>query len=307
MIERRILVAGGSGQLAMALDAAAAGFGLEVRRAGRPALDFERPASIAEAFAGVAPSLVVNAAAYTAVDAAEDDAEAALRINRDGPAELARLCEAAGIPLIHVSTDYVFDGRKGAPYVETDPTAPQGVYGATKLAGEQAVLSLCTRAIVLRTSWVYAPTGKNFVRTMLNLAQRNDRLRVVADQIGCPTGSPDLAQAILAIADRIALEGWQDRHAGVYHAAGTGFTSWHGLAVATFAEAERHGVRVPIVDPITTEQYPTKANRPADSRLDCGKLEAAFAVRLPPWRESLARTVDAIFLGASAPAPRAGG
>ena len=130
---------------------------------------------------------------------------------------------------------------------------------------------------------------------------------MVADQLGCPTAAPDLAPAILAIAGRIAHEGWQDRHAGVYHAAGSGFTSWHGLALATFAEAARHGAPVPIVDPITTEQWPTKATRPANSRLDCGKLEVSFGVRLPPWRESLARTVDAIFLGAAAPAPRAAG
>ena len=307
MIERRILVAGSSGQLAMALHEAAPSFELEARCCGRPVLDFDRPGSVAEVFAELAPSLVVNAAAYTAVDAAEDDMAAALRVNRDGPAELARLCEAAGIPLIHISTDYVFDGCKGAPYVETDPTAPQGVYGATKLAGEEAVLTGCARALVLRTSWVYAPIGKNFVRTMLNLAQRTDRLRVVGDQLACPTGAQDLATAILAIVDRIAREGWQDRYAGVYHAAGTGSTSWHGLAVATFAEAARHGAPVPVVDPITTDQWPTRAKRPADSRLDCGKLEAVFGVRLPPWRESLARTVDAIFLGAAAPVLRVSG
>ena len=173
-------------------------------------------------FAGGAPSLVVNAAAYTAVDAAEDDADAAFRANRDGPAELARLCEAAGIPLIHVSTDYVFDGLKGAPYVETDATSPQGVYGASKLAGEGAVLAACSRAIVLRTSWVYSPIGRNFVRTMLAAGQRNDRLRVVADQTGCPTSAPDLAAAILGVAARLRAGGWQDRYAGIYHAAGTG-------------------------------------------------------------------------------------
>ncbi len=146
---------------------------------------------------------MVNAAAYTAVDAAEDDAAAAFRANRDGPAELARLCEAAGIPLIHVSTDYVFDGLKGAPYVETDAVAPQGVYGSSKLAGEQAVLAECSRGIVVRTSWLYSPIGNNFVRTMLAAGQRHKHLRVVADQWGCPTSALDLAQAILGIAARL--------------------------------------------------------------------------------------------------------
>jgi dTDP-4-dehydrorhamnose reductase len=290
-----ILIAGQSGQVAFALGAGAPSHGLTVRQFDRPVLDFDRPASIATVFAATAPWLVINAAAYTAVDAAEDDANAAFRANRDGPAELSRLCEAAEIPLIHISTDYVYDGLKGAPYVESDPTAPQGVYGASKLAGDRAVLAGCSRAIVLRTSWIYSPTGKNFVRTMLSAAQRTDRLRVVGDQKGCPTSAPDLAEAILRIAARIATDGWQDRFAGLYHAAGTGWTTWHDLAVATFQEARRHGGPVPTVDPITTGEWPTRAQRPPDSRLDCGRLEAMFGLRLPPWREGLARTIDAVF------------
>jgi dTDP-4-dehydrorhamnose reductase len=289
-----ILVTGGSGQLALALDAAAASSGLPVTRVGRPGFDFDRPASIDEAFAAAAPSLVVNAAAYTAVDAAEDDAEAAYRANRDGPAALARLCARAGVPLIHVSTDYVFDGTKGAPYSETDPTAPTGVYGASKLAGEQAVLAACPCAIVLRTSWVYSPTGKNFVRTMLGAARKTDRLRVVADQSGCPTTAADLADAILAIAARLHADGWRDRFGGVFHAAGSGSTTWHGLALAAFEEAARLGRPMPVVEPIATADWPTRARRPADSRLDCSKLRSVFGVVLPPWRDSLAPTVDAI-------------
>jgi dTDP-4-dehydrorhamnose reductase len=291
----RILIAGGSGQLAVALVEAAASRRLDARSVGRPTLDFDRPASIAEVFEDVAPWLVINAAAYTAVDAAEDDADAALRANRDGPAELARLCEAAGIPLIHVSTDYVFDGTKGAPYVETDPTSPQGVYGATKLAGEQAVAAACSRSIILRTSWVYSPIGKNFVRTMLTVGQKNPRLKVVADQRGCPTSAPDLAEAIIGIAARLADGGWQDRYAGVYHAAGNGETTWYGLATATFEAASRHGMTPPAVDPIATDQWPTRARRPPDSRLDCGKLQAVFGISLPPWRDGLDRSVDAIY------------
>jgi dTDP-4-dehydrorhamnose reductase len=290
-----VLVTGGSGQLAVALADAAPARGLAVQRVGRPTFDFERPGSIAEVFTVSAPSLVVNAAAYTAVDAAEDDADAAFRANRDGPAELARLCGVAGIPLIHVSTDYVFDGLKGAPYVETDPVAPQGVYGASKLAGEQVVLATCSRAIVLRTSWIYSPVGRNFVRTMLAAGQRNNQLRVVADQIGYPTSALDLAQAILGIVSRLVTDGWQDRYAGVYHAAGTGAATWHDLATATFAAAARHGMTPPAVAPIATLEWPTRAKRPPDSRLDCSKLAAVFGLRLPPWQDGLARTVDAIF------------
>ena len=216
---------------------------------------------------------MVNAAAYTAVDAAENDAAAAYRANRDGPAELARLCAAAGIPLIHVSTDYVFDGDKPSPYVETDPVAPHGVYGASKLAGEQAVLASGAHAIILRTAWVYAATGRNFVRTMLALAQTRDPLSVVADQHGCPTAAADLAAAILAIADRIEADGWDDALSGVFHAAGSGETTWHGLALAVFEDAARHGAKIPTtVAAIATAEYPTPARRPANSRLDCGRL-----------------------------------
>jgi dTDP-4-dehydrorhamnose reductase len=294
-----ILIAGESGQLAAALGEAAPSHGLAVRQVDRPVLDFDRPASIAAVFAETEPWLVINAAAYTAVDAAEDDADAAFRANRDGPAELARLCEAAGIPLIHISTDYVYDGLKGAPYVESDPPAPQGVYGASKLSGDHAVRAGCSRAIVLRTSWVYSPTGRNFVRTMLSVAQRTDRLRVVADQKGCPTSAPDLAEAILTIASRIKTDGWQNCFAGLYHAAGTGWTTWHDLAVATFQEAVRHGGPVPTVDPITTAEWPTRAQRPPDSRLNCDRLEATFGLRLPTWRDGLARTIDAVFANAA--------
>ncbi len=288
---RPILITGGQGQLALALEQAAR---VPVRRVGRPAFDFDRPATIAASFRAADPWLVVNAAAYTAVDAAETDADAAYRANRDGPAELARLCAAAGVPLIHVSTDYVFDGAKDAPYVETDPVAPQGVYGASKLAGEQAVLASGAQAVILRTAWVYGPVGKNFVRTMLTLGRTRDRLTVVADQVGCPTAAADLAVAILAIAERIAATGWRAAYGGVFHAAGSGETSWHGLAQAVFAAAARHGARAPVVDPIPTSGYPTPAKRPANSRLDCAKLAAVFGISLPAWQDSVVRTVDEI-------------
>ena len=289
-----ILVTGGAGQLATAL---ARQGGAAVRVVGRPGFDFDLPETIAATFAAAAPAMVVNAAAWTAVDAAEGDPEGAMRANRDGPAALAAWCARDGVPLIHISTDYVFDGRKGAPYVETDPTGPTGVYGATKLAGEAAVLDRCTQAIVLRTSWVYSATGKNFVRTMLNLAQTRDHLRVVADQKGCPTAARDLADVILDIASRLR-DGWDPRYRGVFHAAGSGWTTWHGLAEAVFEAAARRGAKRPTVAAITTAEFPTPAHRPADSRLDCRKLETVFGLRQPEWRGSLARTVDELLVPA---------
>ena len=288
-----ILVTGGHGQLATALARSA-----ETLVVGRPRFDFDRPETIDATLATVAPTLVVNAAAWTAVDAAESDPDGAARANRDGPARLAKFCAEAGIPLIHVSTDYVFDGDKGAPYVETDPTSPTGVYGATKLAGEQAVLAACPRAIIVRTAWVYSATGKNFVRTMLKLGETRDHLRVVADQRGCPTAADDLADIVLGIA-RQAQAGWRDEFAGIFHSCGTGETSWHGLAETVFADAGRHGARVPTVEAITTAEFPTPAKRPADSRLDCGKLERVFGLRQPDWHASVARVVDALFAPAA--------
>jgi dTDP-4-dehydrorhamnose reductase len=294
-----------AGQLASALIAATAG--PPVLLLGRPELDFDRPGTILPALRAAAPALVVNAAAYTAVDRAETEPEAALRANRDGPAALAAYCGEAGIPLIHVSTDYVFDGLKGAPYVETDPTNPTGVYGASKLAGEQAVLAACKRAIILRTSWVYAATGHNFVLTMLKAGARTDHLRVVADQIGCPTAAPDLADVILRIAARIRERGWDDRYAGLFHAAGAGWTSWHGLATAVFEEAARHGRAVPVVEPIATADWPTPVRRPPDSRLDCTRLAETFGLILLPWRNSLSKVIDmALSQRGNAPTPPPG-
>lgn len=287
-----ILVAGGSGQVASALLAGAAG--REIVRVGRPEFDFDRPDGLHLILDKVQPALIVNAAAYTAVDRAESEPEAACRANRDGPALLAAWCAHAGAPLIHVSTDYVFDGLKGAPYVETDPTSPTGVYGASKLAGEQAVIAAGARAIVLRTSWVYAASGKNFVLTMLNAARKSNALRVVADQRGCPTAATDLAAAILSIADRLEA-GWDDALGGIYHAAGSGETTWHALAEAVFARAARHGLPRPTVTPIATADWPTPARRPPDSRLDCAELDRAFGLRLPDWHASVDRTVDAVF------------
>ncbi|HET9018452.1 MAG TPA: dTDP-4-dehydrorhamnose reductase [Acetobacteraceae bacterium] len=280
-----ILVTGGAGQVAQALADAAGRHTLRV--VGRPDFDFDRPETLRAVLDEAAPSLVVNAAAYTAVDKAETDQDAAWRANRDGPAILAAWCAGRGARLIHISTDYVFDGLKGAPYTEDDETSPTGVYGASKRAGEEAVLASGAKALILRTSWVYAPRGKNFVLTMLNAARKTDRLRVVADQRGCPTAAADLADAILALADR-----WDGSTGGIFHAAGNGETTWHGLAEAVFARAEPHGLRRPTLEAIATEDWPTPARRPPDSRLDCARLAQTFGVALPRWEDSVARTVD---------------
>ena len=283
-----IMVTGGAGQLATALAARAPG---ELRVVGRPAFDFDQPETIDATFREHRPSAVINAAAWTAVDAAETDPAGARRANNDGPARLAALCHAAGIPLIHISTDYVFDGDKAAPYVETDPTSPTGVYGVTKRDGERAVLAACPRSVILRTAWVYSATGKNFVRTMLNAAKTRDRLGVVADQRGCPTSAECLAHIALAVA-RAARDAWRDEYAGIFHTSGQGETTWHGFAEAIFDQAAQHGVKRPTVDAITTADYPTPAKRPADSRLDCTKLDRVFGLRQPPWRDSLAAVID---------------
>ena len=287
-----ILVTGGSGQLARCLEAQGAGMGLQ--RIGRPVLDFDDLDAIPATLEALAPRMIINAAAYTAVDRAETEPAAADRANHLGPKLLADYAAAHGIALIHVSTDYVFDGSKGAPYLETDTPNPTGVYGATKLAGERAVLEANPRTVVLRTSWVYAAEGKNFVLTMLNAAKRMPKLRVVADQVGNPTNADDLAQAILAIAARIELAGWSDNLKGVYHATGAGTTSWYDFAQAIFRYAAPYDHPVPEIEPITTADWPTPARRPADSRLDGTALERVFGLHLPPWEQSLQRTITSV-------------
>ncbi|WP_284943898.1 dTDP-4-dehydrorhamnose reductase [Acidisoma cladoniae] len=289
-----ILVTGGSGQVAQALVRLAPAHDIDVVCVGRPDFDFDKPETIDAVFASRSWDYVVNAAAYTAVDAAEGDEAAAARANASGPATLAKLAAEAGIPFIHISTDYVFDGGKGAPYLETDPTNPTGVYGRTKRDGETDVMAAGGQSIILRTAWVYSDTGKNFVRTMLNAGVKLPKLRVVGDQKGSPTAAGDLATAILDIIALIARDGWKPQYSGIFHATGSGETTWHGLAVATFAEGQRHGGPSPEVEAITTADWPTPAQRPADSRLDNSKLADTFGVTLPPWRDSLARTVDSL-------------
>src|SRR5450755_2395575 len=224
----RIFVIGGQGQVARSLREAAAGNdGIVFGCAERPNVDLLRPGSIAQALADFSPDIVINPAAYTSVDKAESERDQAFAINRDGAGTVAAAAAKQHVPVIHLSTDYVFDGTKGAAYVESDPVSPRSVYGQSKYAGELAVAAANPHHIILRTSWVYAPFGTNFVRTMLRLASERDRLRVVDDQIGCPTYAPDVAAAIIAMAKQVVAGGWRADYAGVSHLAGPDALSWY--------------------------------------------------------------------------------
>ncbi len=286
-----LLITGAGGQLGHALAGLAARRRLEFTAVGRPEFEFSRPETLASCLRQARPAVVLNAAAYTAVDAAERDVAAAEQANHHGPAVLAALCAEADIALLHVSTDYVFDGLKGAPYTEDDTPDPAGVYGRSKRAGEVAILQSAARAVILRTSWVYSAHGGNFARTMLNAARRGALLRVVSDQKGAPTAAGDLAAAMLDIAAMLQA-GWRDAYRGIYHATSAGETTWHGFACAIFEAAARFGLPMPAVEAIGTVDWPTPAKRPPDSRLDCTRLARRFGCRLPHWRDSLPGIVE---------------
>lgn len=292
----RILLVGGNGQVGHALRGTLAPLGdviVTTRDGTLPdggrceVADLSAPDTLPALVARVAPALVVNAGAYTAVDKAEQEADLAFRVNAEAPGTLAGACARAGIGLVHFSTDYVFDGSGTRPYREGDATAPLGVYGASKLAGEEAVRTSGAAHKIFRLCWVYGPRGKNFLLTMLRLAGERDVLRVVADQIGSPTPAGWIAEATTqAIARRPELS-------GTWHLAASGATSWHGFAEAIVDEAVAAGriARAPRVEGITTAEYPTPARRPAYSVLDTGALRRDFDLQLPPWREGVAPTV----------------
>jgi dTDP-4-dehydrorhamnose reductase len=291
MAGKPILVVGQSGQLAQCLRSASFSRSMPVLALGRPDLDIESGDSIRCAIATTEPSAIVNVAAYTAVDMAEAEPGRAFRINCDGAALLADAATQHGVPFIQISTDYVFDGTKPVPYEETDIPAPLNVYGSSKLAGEMAVLEACPGAAVIRTSWVYGPRGNNFVRTMLQLSETQPVVRVVNDQYGTPTSAVELAAAILVIVEQLRSGAGRDA-AGIYHLAGEGETSWYGFAEAIFANRARRGRRIPMLQAITTAEYPTAAVRPRNSCLNSSKAENTFGVRLPPWRTSLDACLD---------------
>jgi dTDP-4-dehydrorhamnose reductase len=239
------------------------------------------------------PFLVINAAAYTNVDKAETEQTLAFAVNQSGPANLARTCAGKQIPLIHLSTDYVFSGRKGAPYKETDPVSPLGVYGQSKAAGESAIRSFLSKHLIVRTSWLYGIHGHNFVKTILTLAQQRDVLRVVADQYGSPTSGADLAEALVTIAER-----WRNGDSfdwGTYHYCGKGITTWHAFAekILEFARP-LIDVKATRIEPIQTADYPTKAQRPVFSALDCLRMQKKFKIEPRPWQESLKIAIDTL-------------
>ncbi len=276
----RIAVTGAHGQLASALKAQQSA-AFEILTFARPEFDLANPAALTAPIAGLLPDLVINAAAWTAVDAAETHEADAFAINCAGAEAVARAAAAVSAPIIQISTDYVFAGDKPGPYLEDDPTGPRTAYGRSKLAGEAAVRAANPRAVIARTSWVYGPGGANFVKTMLRLAGQRPELRVVADQRGRPTYAPHLAEALLAIAPRLVAPTSRDRFAGVLHMAGADAMSWHEFALAIFAESAARGGPVATAKPIATADYPTPAPRPANSVLDITRLRRIFGIELP--------------------------
>lgn len=260
---------------------------------GRPEVDLAIPATLPAILKALTPDVVINAGAYTAVDQAESDADAARAINAQGVAALGAACANAGIPLVHISTDYVFDGAKTTPYIEADPTGPLTVYGATKLEGEKALQASGVRHVTLRVSWVHAPEGKNFVRTMLRLAKTRERVNVVADQIGRPTYAPHLAIALRDIAIRLVMD--PSAPTGVFHLTGSGEPcSWRSFAQTIFEASRLRGGPAAIADPITTAAYPTPAKRPANSTLDCSRIAQLYGLTLPDWRQGVGECVTEI-------------
>lgn len=287
----KILLTGCQGQVGQELQHLLPDLG-KVVALSRSELDLSRPDRLSNQIMALQPDWIVNAAAYTAVDRAETDIELATAINGVAPQVLAETAQALGATLVHLSTDYVFDGSKGSPYTEVDPTHPLSVYGHTKLMGEQAVREVCDRHLILRTAWVYGTQGKgNFVKTMLRLGAEREQLRVVTDQIGSPTWARDLAEAIAHLLQILSTRSPAERESlyGTYHFTNSGVASWYDFAIAIFAEAQQLGIplKVQEVIPIPTQDYPTPAHRPAYSVLNCGKITPLLGHHPPHWHHSL--------------------
>ncbi|WJH39056.1 dTDP-4-dehydrorhamnose reductase [Aliirhizobium terrae] len=263
----------------------------EVISLGRPALDLSAPETIEAALRDSRPDVIVSAAAYTAVDQAESDEDPAMIVNGVAAGKVAETAAMLGVPVIHLSTDYVFDGSKPSPYVESDPVAPIGAYGRSKLAGEQAVAIATPNHVILRTAWVYSPFGKNFLKTMLRVAENRDSLNVVDDQVGNPTSAFDIADAVLAIAANLLAKD-DPALRGTFHMTGTGAASWADFAVEIFSQSKIWNGPTAEVNRIPASAYPTPARRPANSRLDCSLLAARHGVKLPDWKQSTAHIVE---------------
>ena len=294
----RLLIAGWQGQVARALvESAPACPEVKACAVGRAALDICSARSIERALSDIEPTLVINSAAYTAVDQAETEVERAYALNRDGARLLAEASARRGIPIIHLSTDYVYGGQKGEAYVEDDPTEPVTVYGKSKLEGEEAVRAANPKHIILRTAWVFSPSGRNFVKTMLSRAAENEHISVVHDQRGSPTYAPHLVNAILDLARKLSAAKEGQVPWGVYHATGAGTATWCEMAQEVFRCSAKLGGPTAVVDPIKSADYPTPAQRPTNSQLDCSKLESAFGIKLPPWQVGVAECVERLVKG----------
>ncbi|QPC88578.1 dTDP-4-dehydrorhamnose reductase [Mesorhizobium sp. NBSH29] len=289
----RILVAGQCGQVATALSKLTAS-DIAIVCAGRPELDIRDLTTIRQAISREKPDVLVNAAAYTAVDKAETDIDTAFAINADGAGNVAKAAFEAGLPVIHISTDYVFPGDNSSPYVETDPVAPTGVYGRSKLAGEAAVLAANAHSAILRTAWVYSPWGGNFLKTMLRLAETRDAVNVVADQYGNPTYAPDIAEGIVAAVQGLLADA--DGTRGVFHMTALGEATWADFAEAIFTASREFGGPSADVGRITTAEYSTPAQRPANSRLDSTLFRQTFGYTLPDWRERVPACIAALMV-----------
>jgi dTDP-4-dehydrorhamnose reductase len=292
----KLLLVGSRGQLGWELLNATKECGLDCEGLDTPQFDITDRGAVERTLGREKFSLTINAAAYTAVDKAESERDEAFAVNAEGPRYLALACAKRNIPLIHISTDYVFDGNKTIPYIESDALCPIGIYAESKAAGEKAVQGALEPHIILRTSWLYSSHGNNFVKTILRLASEREELKVVGDQHGCPTYAADLAAAILEIARQI--DGGRPVQWGVYHYCGHGVTTWHEFARKICELGKKLApMRVKEIKAISTDQYPTPAKRPPYSALDCSKIKSVFGIQTRPWQESLADMIKMIFAG----------
>jgi dTDP-4-dehydrorhamnose reductase len=292
-----ILVTGKQGQVVNALKHVAASTSrVTLSMLGRPEADLADPASLRAPILALKPDIIISAAAYTAVDAAESEPDLAMTVNATAPGELAKLADELGIPILHLSTDYVFGGDKSGPYVETDPTGPINTYGRSKLSGEQAIMSVTPNHVILRTAWVYSPFGANFVKTMLRLAETRDTVSVVADQFGCPTSALEIARVLLIIARRVH-EDPDPALRSIFHLTAQGQASWAEFAEAIFAGLAQRGGKIIRVESIATSAYPTLAKRPLNSRLSDEKLSQIYDLKLAHWLSSLDTCLDMLLGG----------
>ena len=283
----KILITGAQGQVGTELVTIANQHGFGVIAAGRAELDISQPKSIGKFIESQSPNIVINAASYTAVDKAEEEQEIAYAINRDGAANLAMVCKEHNIPLLHISTDYVFDGTKKDAYSESDNTSPLGIYGTSKWQGEEGIREKCPQHIILRVAWVFGAQGNNFVKTMLRLGKERDELNVVADQFGGPSPAKYIAETLIALAEKYKKD--KTLEWGTYHYCGTEKTTWCEFAKEIFKQAKEQGLieKEIKVNAITTEEYPTSAKRPANSMLDCSKIKKTFGIEMPSWKTAL--------------------